>query len=59
MWTDHIVEEIHEIREKIIQECNYDWDQVIERSKKIEKEYQAQVIYKEDLIANKAINPIT
>ncbi len=41
MWKDPIVEEVHEAREQIMRECDYDMARVLERLRKHEKEHKA------------------
>ncbi len=47
MYKDHIVDEIHNIREQIAHECNYDMKQIFERLKKKEKEHSDRLVVKE------------
>ncbi len=44
MWKDPIVEEIHEIREKMAKDVNYDVHQLIENMRRREKESKTKVV---------------
>jgi len=47
MWKDPIVvEEIHLVREKIAEECNYDLKKIVNRLRKKEKENHERVVSK-------------
>jgi len=48
MWEDPIVEEIHNIREMIAKECDYDLRKIFERLKKNENEYIERLFTKDD-----------
>ncbi len=41
MRKDPIIEEVHEAREQILRECDYDMARVLERLRKHEKEHKA------------------
>jgi len=46
---DPIVEEIHQIRQKLLEKCDGDLEKLMEHLKSCEKEHQAQVVSREDL----------
>jgi len=47
MNKDSIVEEIHQIRGKMLSECNEDLDRLLDRYKLAEREDQARLVPKE------------
>ncbi len=50
MIEDPIVEEIHQIREKILSDCNEDLDRLLDRYKLAEEQDQARLVTKEMII---------
>ena len=50
MIEDTIVEEIHQIREKILSDCNEDLDRLLDRYKLAEGQDQARLVTKEMII---------
>jgi hypothetical protein len=45
MTDDPIVEEIHAIRERICEECNYDFDKLTERYVRLQKEHPELLVH--------------
>jgi hypothetical protein len=46
MWKDPIVEEIHNIREEIAREYDYNLNRIMDHLRKKEREHADRVIYK-------------
>ena len=44
MWTDHLVEEIHQIRQEYMKQFNYDWQAIFEDLKEVERNSQQPVV---------------
>ena len=44
MWRDPIVEEIHAVRKKIAEDCNYDFKQIVERLRQREKTHKDRIV---------------
>ncbi len=44
MWTDHIVEEIHQIRQEYAKQFNYDWQAMYEDLKAQERNSQQRIV---------------
>ena len=44
MWRDPIVEEIHSVRQKIAEDCNYDFKQIVERLRQREKTHKDRLV---------------
>ena len=49
MREDPIVEEVHRIRERIMDECENDLDKVFDRIQELEKKHPERLVRKEDL----------
>lgn len=44
MWRDPIVEGIHSVRQKIAEDCNYDFKQIVERLRQREKNHKDRIV---------------
>lgn len=44
MWTDHLVEEIHQIRQEYAKQFNYDWQAMFEDLKAHERNSQQRIV---------------
>ena len=49
MIRDPIVEEIHQVREKLLADCNDDLDQLLDRYKTLEHQDQSRVVCLQDV----------
>jgi hypothetical protein len=57
MLTDPIIEEIHQIRQKLWQEAGENLDVYLERIKRIEEQYKDRLVRPEDLPPQKHQKP--
>jgi hypothetical protein len=44
MWTDHLVEEIYQIRQEYLKQFNYDWQAIFDDLKEVERNSQQPVV---------------
>ncbi len=44
MKEDPIVEEIHRVRQQMLEECGYDLDKMLDKLKSLEGEYQDRLV---------------